>query len=243
MKRLKLSVVFILLLTASAFAALNFPALTGRVVDEAHVLSPATVQSLDQTLAGYEKATTNQLVVVTVKSLQGVPIEQYGYQLGRSWGIGQKGKNNGVILLVAPKERKVRIEVGYGLEGDLTDARCSEIIQSIILPAFRAGKMEQGITDGVQAIIGNQPVNQVSNGVPDMGKIGLGNIIFLIILALLFLGKIILLFSPRFFLRHPFLSTMFLMSNTGGGSSFGGGSGGFSGGGGSFGGGGSSGGW
>ena len=102
--------------------ALTFPTLTGRVVDEANILDPATQRAaLTQKLADLEAKSTDQVVVVTLKSLQGTSIEDYGYQLGRHWQIGQKDKNNGVLLIVAPNERKVRIEVGYGLEGTLTD--------------------------------------------------------------------------------------------------------------------------
>ena len=103
-------------------SSLTFPRLTGRVVDEAGILDAATRAELTQKLADLEAKSTDQLVVVTLRSLQGTSIEDYGYQLGRAWQIGQKGKNNGVLLIVAPNERKVRIEVGYGLEGTLTDA-------------------------------------------------------------------------------------------------------------------------
>src|ERR1700722_8267501 len=114
--RRALAFIVFLLMGAAAVAAPKFPALTGRVVDDAHVLSASTVQSLDQMLEGYERGTSNQVVVVTIGSLQGTSIEDYGYQLGRTWQIGQKGKDNGALLIVAPKERKIRIEVGYGLE-------------------------------------------------------------------------------------------------------------------------------
>ena len=119
----------VLLLAAAAHAALTFPALTGRVVDDAHILSPDTVQRLTGLLAAHEKSTGEQVVVVTLPSLQGTTIEDYGYQLGRYWGIGQKGKNTGALLIVAPKERKVRIEVGYGLEGAIPDATSERVIQ------------------------------------------------------------------------------------------------------------------
>src|SRR6516162_1171382 len=113
-----------LLLSVVAFAAyaLTFPELTGRVVDDAGILDPATKAGLERKLAEFETKTTGQLVVVTLKSLQGTSIEDYGYQLGRHWQIGQKEKNTGALLIVAPNERKVRIEVGYGFEGTLTDA-------------------------------------------------------------------------------------------------------------------------
>jgi len=220
--------------------ALSFPPLTGRVVDAAHVLSSTTIQNLEQTLATFESTSTNQLVVATIPSLEGGTIEDYGYQLGRAWGIGQKGKNNGVLLLVAPKEHKVRIEVGYGLEGVLTDAQSSLIIQSVILPDFRRGQMELGIVDGTMAIIkalGGQvdSAQEPLVSTPDNhSTMPMAVIIFFIVFLILRLA-ILPWWFPTFF---PF----------GGGGSmggFGGGGfgGGFSGGGGSFGGGGASGGW
>lgn len=134
-------------------AAPVFPPLSGRVVDTAHILPPATVATLTDKLATLEKTTGTQLVVATVPALGDTPIEDYGYQLGRAWGIGQKGKNNGAILIVAPTDRKVRIEVGYGLEPVLTDALTSVIIQTQILPAFRKGDIPGGIAAGTDAII------------------------------------------------------------------------------------------
>ena len=137
----------------AAAADLQFPALSGRVVDEAGLLTPAERQSLTETLKAHEETTGNQVVVVTLKSLQGTSIEEYGYQLGRFWGIGQKGRDNGVLLIVVPTERKVRIEVGYGLEGALTDATSRLIIERIMTPAFRSGQFGPGIVAGVGAIL------------------------------------------------------------------------------------------
>ena len=148
-----------LLLTAAltahraAAAEPNWPELTGRVVDEAGLLSGPQRTELETKLAQLETATGTQLVVVTVPSLQGLEIEEYGVGLGRHWGIGQVGKNNGAMLIVAPNERAVRIEVGYGLEGVLTDAISSSIIQTDILPAFRAGRMGDGIIAGTNSIV------------------------------------------------------------------------------------------
>lgn len=142
------------ILATMLYAAPNFPKLTGRVVDNANILSESTKNKLNLMLANLEQNSSNQLVVVTLKSLQGYDIADYGYQLGRYWGIGQKGKNNGVLLIVAPNERKVRIEVGYGLEGDLTDAISSVIIQTKILPYFKKSNYNDGILSGVKAIIG-----------------------------------------------------------------------------------------
>ena len=133
----------------------EFPSLTGRIVDQANVLSEPSRSSLTQLLQEHEQSSSNQVVVVTLNSLQGYAISDYGYQLGRHWNIGQQGRDNGTLLIVAPNERKVRIEVGYGLEGDLTDARAHNIIQTVILPAFRQGSFEVGIVAGTEAILGS----------------------------------------------------------------------------------------
>ena len=135
-----------------AAAAPNFPALTGRVVDDAGLLSPEDRQALTAELKALEDKSSDQLVVVTLPSLQGYPIEDFGYQLGRHWGIGTAKLDNGVLLIVAPNERKVRIEVGYGLEPILTDALTKIIIENGILPRFRAGDFPGGIKDGVRDI-------------------------------------------------------------------------------------------
>ncbi|MDE3130386.1 MAG: YgcG family protein, partial [Acidobacteriota bacterium] len=137
-----------------ALAAPTFPPLTGRVVDDAHVLSASTAAGLTDKLAALEQKTGDQLVVVTLPNLQGYPIEDYGYQLGRAWKIGQQGKDNGVLLIVAPSEHKVRIEVGYGLEPVLTDTLSGVIIREQMLPKFRSGDYDGGVTAGVDAIIG-----------------------------------------------------------------------------------------
>ena len=133
------------ILSAVLAYALTFPPLTGRAVDEAGILDPSTKEALERKLANFERTTTGQFVVVTLESLQGTSIEDYGHQLGRHWGIGQKDKNSGVLLIVAPNERKVRIEVGYGLEGNLTDAVSKLIIENSILPRFKAHDYPGGI--------------------------------------------------------------------------------------------------
>lgn len=150
-----LALIFSLSLAAETHSGttIKFPALTGRVVDQVGLLDEGTVKKLEAQLKAHEAATGNQLVVVVLKDLQGQVIEDYSYQLGRTWGIGQKDKNNGALLMVVPEVRQVRIEVGYGLEGQLTDALSANIIQTVILPQFRAGKLGQGIVDGVAAII------------------------------------------------------------------------------------------
>ncbi len=120
--RLVAAVLAFVCLLAPAWAAPKFPALTGRVVDDANILSAATRSDLDGKLAALEAKTSRQLVVVTIPSLQGYEISDFGYQLGRAWGIGQAKLNNGAVFIIAPSEHKVRIEVGYGLEPILTDA-------------------------------------------------------------------------------------------------------------------------
>jgi uncharacterized protein len=141
------------LFTTAALAEPPVPALTGRVVDQAGILDRSTVETITSQLAGYESSTGNQVVVVTLSDLKGYPIEDWGLALGRSWGIGQKGKNNGVLLVVAPNDRALRIEVGYGLEGDLPDATANTIIDSEIVPHFKRGDMAGGVRAGVNAIL------------------------------------------------------------------------------------------
>ena len=139
--------------TSDAWAAPTFPTLTGRVVDDAHILNAQTVDDVTQKLAALEAKTSRQLVVVTLPSLQGYDISDYGYQLGRAWGIGQAKLNNGVLLIVAPTEHKARIEVGYGLEPIMTDALSSVILQTTVLPKFRTGDYNGGVEAGVDAMI------------------------------------------------------------------------------------------
>ena len=149
---MRLLLLCLALLLPSLAAAQTFPPLTGRVVDNAGLLTPTQRTEIEQLSQSVEQASTRQFVIATVASLQGLAIEDYGYRLGRAWGIGQRGVNNGVILLIAPNEKKVRIEVGYGLEPIMTDALSSVIINQVILPKFRAGDMAGGIVAGAHAI-------------------------------------------------------------------------------------------
>lgn len=143
----------ILLMAASAWA-LDVPPLTGRVVDLAHVLLADVAASLTRDLEAHETKTSNQVAVLILPSLEGEPLESFSHRVGTTWKLGQKGTENGVLLLVALRERKVRIEVGYGLEGTLTDLRSAHIIRQEIVPRFRAGDLPGGILAGVQAILG-----------------------------------------------------------------------------------------
>src|SRR5262245_36425810 len=142
----------VLLFATAALAQPKFPPLSGRIVDEVGLLSADDKRALEGELKALEEKSTDQLVIYTTRSLQGYPIEDFGYRLGRVWQIGQKDKNNGVILIVAPNDRKVRIEVGRGLEPQLTDLMTKLIIENAILPAFRRGDFAGGIKAGVRDI-------------------------------------------------------------------------------------------
>lgn len=224
-----------------AQAALTFPALTGRVVDSAQMIDPAVREQLTQQLQALEQTSGDQLVVVTVPDLQGVPIEDYGYQLGRQWGIGQKGKDNGALLIVSRDDRQLRIEVGYGLEGVLTDAQSWVIINQVILPKFKAGNFSQGISDGVAAmiqVVGGEPL-AVPAHVAD-ANFAMDNPGFSIGLFILLIG--VLWLCNRMGLPVGAI-LLAILNSSGRGGGGGGGGGGFRGGGGGFGGGGASGGW
>jgi len=138
---------------ASLALALDFPPLTGRVVDQANIMTAQSRTNLEAKLKELEDKSSIQLVVATVKSLQGSDVETYANGLFRSWKLGEAKKNNGVLLLIAPAEHKVRIEVGYGLEGTLTDAFSSVIISSAIIPRFKTGDFSGGIERGVDGIV------------------------------------------------------------------------------------------
>jgi len=198
---------------------------------------------LTQMLAGHEQATTEQVVVVTVPDLQGRSIEEFGVQLGREWGIGQQGEDNGALLIVARDDRRMRIEVGYGLEGRLTDAQSSIIINQILTPAFRRGDFEGGIVAGTEAMIqvlGGDPLRSSTGATgerPPAPLIGGLTFFFMIILFLIGGGR-----GGRGRFGRAVLAGA-LLGGMGRGGGMGGGGGGFGGGGGGFGGGGASGGW
>jgi len=150
--RLALLALIAVLALALPAAAQTFPPLSGRVVDAAGVLDAGVRAMLTEKLAAYEAKTSNQVVVATVGSLQGLPIEVYANRLFRTWRLGQEDRNNGVLLLVAPADHKVRIEVGYGLEGALPDAVAKLIIEDVMLPQLRVGRIDAAITAGVETI-------------------------------------------------------------------------------------------
>lgn len=221
--------------------------LTGRVMDRAELLDSQTEARLTSMLAAHEQATSEQVVVLTLPDLQGRSIEELGLQLGRDWGIGQQGEDNGALLIVARDDRRIRIEVGYGLEDRLTDAQSSVIINRIMAPAFREGDFVRGISEGTEAIIqvlggdplstaGMQPALPLGGQQPD----GLGMLGFFLMLVAIFViggGRGGRGGGRRALLLGALLGGM----GRGGGGGFGGG--GFGGGGGGFGGGGASGGW
>lgn len=247
-----LSLIVGLAVWSVAAAAPTFPDLTGRVVDGANILSPQAEASLTSKLESLEAKTSRQLVIVTVPSLQGYEIEDYGYQLGRVWGIGEKGRDTGVLMIVAPNERRVRIEVGYGLEGVLTDALSTVILQERVLPRFRKGDFEGGVVAGADALIvqlslpddeARAKVATLPQAPAGSDKSTLG-----IILVLLGLWVALGLFGsvtgrPGHRMDLWLLPLLLLMSAGGHGGRGRAGGGGFRGGGGSFGGGGASGGW
>jgi len=242
------AVVALTLLAAfHAMAAPTFPALTGRVVDDAHALTPQTQEDLTNKLAALEQKTGDQVVVVTLPDLQGMDIQDYGYQLGRAWGIGQKGKDTGALFIVVPSEHKVRIEVGYGLE-----PVSSVILQTQVLPKFRSGDVDGGVEAGTDAIVqqlGLDPAAAKANAQAAEQRPAAPPFripIFLIILLVFFVVR---MFMGGGRGGGGLWALPFLFMGGGGGyrggdfGDGGGGGGGFSGGGGSFGGGGASGGW
>jgi uncharacterized protein len=243
------------IISSPTFAAPTFPPLNGqRVVDNAHALTPQTQADLTNKLAALEQKTGDQVVVVTLADLQGLEIEDYGYQLGRAWGIGQKGKDNGLLFIVAPAQHKVRIEVGYGLEPVMTDAMSSVILQTQVLPKFRAGDVDGGVEAGTDAIVqqlGLDPATAKANAQAAEQRPAAPPFripVFLIIMLVFFVISAVMRGGRRGggsgLWALPFLfmgGGGYRGGGYGGGGGFGGG--GFSGGGGSFGGGGASGGW
>ena len=259
-----------LLLTAAPATAQTFPKLAGNpVVDQADIIPAAEETALNTQLLELQQKTGHQLVVATVSDLEGRDVSDYGYRLGREWQIGDKEKDDGVVFLIAPNERRMSIAVGYGLEPILTDALSGRIIRDVVTPKFKAGDMPGGIQDGVNAIAEQiqltpeeaaaraAAADQAERDRADDGNFG----------GLFFIGFIILIFFIIPWLSSrgrgkkrrrggPWGAAPIIIWGggdddwgSGGGSSWGGGGfggggfGGFSGGGGSFGGGGASGGW
>jgi uncharacterized protein len=238
--------VTVLLWASLSGFAVSYPALTGRVVDQANIIPTATRDAIEPKLADLESKSGIQLVVATVKSLEGEEIEPYSNGLFRTWKLGEKAKNNGVLLLVAPSEHRVRIEVGYGLEGTLTDALSKVIITNAIAPRFKAGDFGNGIARGVDDIITVLTTDSSEwQQRPELrldSQGGRDPVSWVLIVGLIGL-VILLVVSPGFrwfFLNFLLSAAISGSSRRGGFSSVGGG---FSGGGGSSGGGGASGSW
>jgi uncharacterized protein len=234
------------LCTVVTALTLTLPALTGRIVDQANIIPAATRAAIEQKLADLEAKSGIQLVVATVTSLEGQEIEPYANALFRTWKLGQKEKNNGVLLLVAPKEHRVRIEVGYGLESTLTDALSKVIISNAIAPRFKTGDYAGGISRGVDDIITvlttdsadwqPRPALRLDNA-PSSDPTN-----WIIFAVLLVVAALCVVFPGfRWFVLNVALNILLSSGSSSGGSSSGGG--GFSGGGGSSGGGGASGSW
>jgi uncharacterized protein len=235
-----LIVVAVLFTAAAAWADPKFPPLTGRVVDAAGILTGDTVTIMQNRLRDYESSSGHQVAVATVPNLEGYDIRDYGNRLFRNWALGDKNRNDGVLVLVAPNEHKVAIEVGYGLEGDLTDAMSRMIIENAMVPRFKAGDYAGGLyagIDDIQKVVGGQG-DVVVQRVQNQSAVSSQDILPFIIF---FLIVVLILYNASRGGRMLIIPGIF---GSGGGSSGGGfGGGGFSGGGGSSGGGGASGGW
>ena len=199
------SAVYVLLALGAAGEP-RFPPLTGRVVDAANLLTPEDRRGLENELKALEERSTDQLVVYTTPSLQGYPIEDIGYRLGRTWAIGQKGKDNGVILIVAPNERRVRIEVGRGLEPQLTDLMTRLIIENAILPAFRRNDYSGGIKAGVHDIrdvlLGDAAAVK-ERAARGTGRAPRGSVMPVMLLAVLILLAVAVVFAQSLGTAHP----------------------------------------
>ena len=184
---------FLWLLSSVSGFTLDVPPLKGRVNDYAGMMSPATERLLEATLQRFEEAESTQLVVLTIPTLAGDALEDFSIRVAEQWKIGRKERDNGVILVVAKAERKLRIEVGYGLEGRLTDAVSGRIIRNVIVPEFKAGRFEQGIVNGVNAMI--QVVQGEYEGVQGghdapQPETGAGSAVFFLIVLFFLIGRL-----------------------------------------------------
>ena len=153
---------------ATGALAIEVPYLTGRVNDYAAMIPPTTRERIESKLVGAEKATTAQIAVLTVASLDGEPLEDFSIKVAETWKLGRKGKDNGALLLIAKDDRKMRLEVGYGLEGTLTDAVCRRILDGVVRPRFRAGDYGGGVEAGVDAVIAALEGKEIPESAPGL---------------------------------------------------------------------------
>ena len=240
---MKIKLIFGLLLIMQSAFALDVPRLTGRVNDYANILTSGQKTSFESFLKKVETASSAQVVLLTINSLEGGNLEDFSMTVSEKWKVGQKDKDNGVILLIVVKDKKIRIEVGYGLEGVLTDLKCGYIIRQLIVPGFKKGKFYDGINEGLTAITGlitkeyeisPEQLKEFEKRTSTEKK---QSAISAITIFIIFFLSIFLKRRNR----RGYRGTSFWFGAGGGSGGFSGG--GFSGGGGSFGGGGSSGGW
>jgi len=254
LRRIAPALLLLVLLAGPGMAALRIPPPPDRRVnDYAGVLSAADRDRLEQKLVAGEAGSRNQIVVAIFRSLQGESLEDYSIRLAQAWRIGQKGLDNGVIFLVFLDDRKTRIEVGYGLEGNLTDAISSSILRDVVAPRFREGRIADGIGAGVDAIERAIAGTYVRPPAADRGKrageIGARELLALAFVLFLIFAIVQSRMQTNAVRRRGWTGSSrgwggpFIGGGFGGGGFGGGSSGGFSGGGGSFGGGGSSGSW
>jgi len=183
------AVVFLLMivLVGSAWAVIKVPSLKGRVNDYAGLLAPTTVSQLENALAEFERSQSTQIVVLTVSSLQGEALEDYSIKVAEAWKVGQKDLDNGAILLIAKNERKIRIEVGYGLEGRLTDMLSGRIVRDTIVPAFKTGSFDQGVVNGVAAMMAAVKGEYQAQPAQKRPRAGGGSINFVPLIVFIFL--------------------------------------------------------
>ena len=183
----RLVLVAALLFPLLASLAAEVPYLTGHVNDAAGLLTSSTHAELESLLREHEDSTSNQVAVLIVPGLEGESLEEYSLKVAETWKLGRKGKDNGVLLLVARDERKVRIEVGRGLEGDLTDLTCGMIIRHEIVPRFRDGDYDGGVRAGVMAILAaikGSYKPEEENGFGDIGAKIIGSLVFLVVIGI-----------------------------------------------------------
>lgn len=206
-------ILLILLLLAAPLAALDVPFLSGRVNDLANLLPADARQRIEQKLAGFEQQTGAQVAVLTIPSLEGEPIEDFSLRVVEAWKLGKKGKDNGVLFLIAQQDRRMRIEVGYGLEGDLTDLETSRILDDVVAPYFRNGDFGGGIERGVDAILaslqGQEVVPPEAGGTQDPGARAFTGLVFALVIGVFTLAAITtggVMGWLLYFVMMPFIS-------------------------------------